>query len=817
MSDRINHIFKFFEEILPGEYGGQEIRNSQVQMAIDVAGLLNKNESKNCLLVDAPVGTGKTFALLVPALYEHGVMRVGRRIIYATASLNLQSQLRNEELKVLKRLGYIQDFIVAKGQSHYICLERIYDTRLDKDLFKDLSNFAKNAQEGERAEFEKRYYPIKNMIWDRINLDTQSRCKFCDYEWECATYKHREKFNDPRYQMVVTNHNQLIQSVLNVKDGFKPIIDFRQQQGIIIIDEAHDFEDACLSQLAEQLTIKDIFQCFKKSYPGIRQKVKETVKVLVDFSNRTKQALDSSSGRYKLRSKEIAALMEIKGVLEKQLTKKMAFKSQKMFQLDRLEETSKDVLERTYDVVKNALDSKNYSCWFNVEEDKNKDSIVVVSKKFRQEIRNIISHLELTNKLIFTSGTLAVDGSFDHVFYNWGGRLKNAKTSQLPTVFDFPKQAMVYLPKNLPAPPRLTSVGYEQYCSEMGSEIYELIKITGGRTLILCTAKKQVEFLYQFLKSRLDDMGINLLKQGQKSTELLSEDFKNDETSVLIGSGSFFTGLSVKGDALISVVLCKLPFPPKDDPFLELIAEGCDSKDRMELIDIPRMLIKLLQAGGRLIRSIGDYGCFTVLDPRIHGRSYSDKILDLIKKQGYMVVTERKQVGDFIASHIGKKGFASYPPYDRSKIVIADSLKVPEKLPEKRPATIIEPIPKNTTVPKAKTNKPKTIIFPSSQVVFYEKVKMMTVSAGERARVGIPASIKTPYGLFKYLYILAFDKNLQVNILDEFPYDSEAQKEEFAKKIKAVYQNFRMVSYVLTREEIKELEKGWEKKNKRTC
>jgi len=807
LNNRIQHVFKFFEETLPREYGGKEIRNSQVQMAMNIAGLLNKNEPQNSLMIDAPVGTGKTFALLVPALYDYSVTGVSRRIIYSTSSLNLQSQLRNEELKVLKKLGYIKDFIVAKGLSHYICLNRIYNTRLEKGLSQDLIKFAQNAQEGERAEFEKKYYPLLNNTWGRINLDTQARCKYCDFAWECPTNQHREKFNDPRYQVVVTNHNQLIQSVLNVKDGFKAIINFRQQ-GIIIIDEAHDFEDACLSQLAEKLTIKEIISCFTKKHPEIRQKVKEIANVLVDFSNRTKQIIKSSSGRYKLGVKEVEALNRIKVLLEKQLSRKMALTSQKMFQTDRIEESSKDILERTYDVVKHALDSMNYSCWLNVEEDTNKDSIVVVSKKFRAEIKNIISQLEITNKIIFTSGTLAVDGSFDHVFYSWGGRPKNLKTSLLPTVFDFSKQALVYLPRKLREPPHLTSPEYEQYCQELGNEIFELIKITGGRTLILCTAKKQVEFLYSFLKPQLDNMGINLLKQGQKSTELLSEDFKRDETSVLIGSGSFFTGLSVKGSALISVILCKLPFPPKDDPFLELISEGCDKSDRMELIDIPRMLIKLLQAGGRLIRSIGDYGCFTILDPRIHDRSYSSRILKLINKKGYVVVTERKQVEEFIVSRMGKKGFASYPPYDRNKIEIVESLKMPEKI-------VIRPLinsnPTQKSNPKPKTTRARTKKVPHkfspSQLFFYKKVIKM---AGNKVPASISPDIKTTYGMFKYLYKLATDKSLNIDIMEEFPYDTEKQKTTFKTKIKALYP--KKYDYILTKEQIKELEKEWARK-----
>jgi|GEM_PF-5453605 len=51
-------------------------------------------------------------------------------------------------------------------------------------------------------------------------------------------------------------------SVLNTLSGRPPIIDYNLA-GIIIVDEAHDFEDACLSQISEQITFNDITKCCK--------------------------------------------------------------------------------------------------------------------------------------------------------------------------------------------------------------------------------------------------------------------------------------------------------------------------------------------------------------------------------------------------------------------------------------------------------------------------------------------------------------------------------------------------------------------------
>lgn len=76
----------------------------------------------------------------------------------------------------------------------------------------------------------------------------------------------------------------------------------------------------------------------------------------------------------------------------------------------------------------------------------------------------------------------------------------------------------------------------------------------------------------------MNDKNIKLYVQDQSGVEKLTKQFKEDETSVLVGSGSFFSGFSVPGKSLISVILTKLPFPVPDDPFLELIGQGYEDE-----------------------------------------------------------------------------------------------------------------------------------------------------------------------------------------------------------------------------------------------
>jgi ATP-dependent DNA helicase DinG len=68
------------------------------------------------------VGTGKSLGSLIPALIEVKQETVfdRKRIVYATAAINLQGQLMNEEVSLPKKLRLLKDsVIIAKGKSHY--------------------------------------------------------------------------------------------------------------------------------------------------------------------------------------------------------------------------------------------------------------------------------------------------------------------------------------------------------------------------------------------------------------------------------------------------------------------------------------------------------------------------------------------------------------------------------------------------------------------------------------------------------------------------------------------------------------------------
>ena len=64
------------------------------------------------------------------------------------------------------------------------------------------------------------------------------------------------------------------------------------------------------------------------------------------------------------------------------------------------------------------------------------------------------------------------------------------------------------------------------------------------------------------------DVPFPVLIQGEAPREQLLRQFRELGNAVLLGTGSFWEGVDVKGQALSLVVIDKLPFASPDDPVL---------------------------------------------------------------------------------------------------------------------------------------------------------------------------------------------------------------------------------------------------------
>jgi ATP-dependent DNA helicase DinG len=148
------------------------------------------------------------------------------------------------------------------------------------------------------------------------------------------------------------------------------------------------------------------------------------------------------------------------------------------------------------------------------------------------------------DSMVFTSATLTADGRFDFFARRMGlsGSTAAAELAvqrlSVPSPFDFPNQAALYLPSHLPDP---QDPGFVEAVSE---EIVRLCEITGGRAFALFTSLRNMQSAYELCQDRLP---CRALLQGERPKSQLLEQFR-EEPSVLFASHSFWEGVDVQGD-----------------------------------------------------------------------------------------------------------------------------------------------------------------------------------------------------------------------------------------------------------------------------
>ncbi|MDQ3495009.1 MAG: ATP-dependent DNA helicase, partial [Pseudomonadota bacterium] len=246
---------------------------------------------------------------------------------------------------------------------------------------------------------------------------------------------------------------------------------------------------------------------------------------------------------------------------------------------------------------------------------------------------------------VFTSATLAVDGRFEHIARRLGllsvpesfsaasiesedpaqesnfEPLEGAlKTLLVPSPFDWPRQALCYLPPRLPQP------AARDYTAAVVDALLPVLQASAGRAFVLFASHRALREAAECLR----DGPWPLFVQGEAPRHQLLQQFRASGNGVLLGAASFREGVDVAGDALSVVVIDKLPFAAPDDPVFEARLDAIRRAGGNPFRDeqLPQAVIALKQGAGRLIRSETDRGVLVLCDPRLLGKSYGKLFLD---------------------------------------------------------------------------------------------------------------------------------------------------------------------------------------------
>ncbi len=616
---------------------GYSQRASQVEFAKAVANAFDNGES---LIVEAGTGTGKTFAYLVPALI------CGGKILISTAGKTLQEQLFQKDVPaVMKALGIGSKVALLKGRNNYICVNRFeyaWEANVAKSKeevahLHEVKRFIKVTKTGDRSDIST--VPDNSGIWKWVTSTSENCLSMnCPSRDKCFVLKAREKAKEA--DILIVNHH-LFLADMALKD--RDFADFLPSFDLVIFDEAHqlpaiatDFFSAVFSlsevrTLAEELMILGARKIPKAvNWKPLSVKVKNRC---TELRNKFKD-LGLSDDQKEIFT-EIPSISELVESLEKieasiqDLIKPfvpLTDTDEEIKQAVSIAENLIFTISYWEDVCKNggclANDNKEKVRWFH---------LTAKSAFFYETpLNNAVSfktYREKQNKpWILTSATLSVNKKgvkdFSHFVEEMGLEGVTAKSWDSP--FDFPSQAMLYIPEDIVDPSN------PMFPEAVAEKAWPLIKEYGGKAFVLCTSLRAMERIAADLRMRIENESVHItvLVQNEFPKQELIRRFREDNSSVLVGSMGFWEGVDIKGEALSLVVIDKIPFAKPDDPIFRGKSELLRSKNRNPFFDysVPEAVVELKQGAGRLIRDSTDTGVLAICDSRILNKSYGSSI-----------------------------------------------------------------------------------------------------------------------------------------------------------------------------------------------
>ena len=622
-----------------------EYRPGQLQMALRIEKALIEGTH---LVVEAGTGTGKTLAYIYPALRFS--MITGRRIILSTGTKSLQEQLFYKDVPFLESILGPLNICYMKGRSNYLCRQKLQDiptaslSGAEALHFKIIQDWAETTGTGDRAEIAA--LPEKSTLWGRIDARTDACSgKDCAHSLDCCVSEMRRRAAESN--LVIINHHLFFTDLeIRMKAPDAAIL---PSAAAVVFDEAHELEQIasdCFGVAVSNRRVEDLVWDIRKgtSDADRRAEVSKVAGTVVErfalfwaampgkkeparivFDGRPEFVVE----RNEIYSGVLTALQLLHSVL-----KSIALDDESVSSL--VQRTSHLFAELRF-LVESTSDSAVF--WIERRMSGHGNTLNTFIQATPIDVSEIlaVSVFETYDTTILTSATLAVQKGFAHIRKALG--IAEAEELIVPSLFDYPKQAILYVPKYIPDPRD------DGFFESAKSHIAEVLRICQGRAFCLFTSYDMMQKMHLALK---DVLPYPLLLHGTMTRNELLYQFRTTPHAVLFGTSSFWQGIDVQGEQLSCVIIDRLPFAVPSDPVLQARVKAIENSGGSGFFDyqVPKAAIALKQGFGRLIRSNTDRGVLVMLDRRIQHVNYGNIFVESLPP--YRITTDIADVQRFM-------------------------------------------------------------------------------------------------------------------------------------------------------------------------